>query len=91
MNANSAKKIAPAEKKSGSAAETAVKKATKTKQLPNRVSKAVTFEYVRQLLIELRGIAQAEGEGTLVYLLEMSALEAQECLKVNKFNTELID
>ncbi len=91
MNANSAKKIAPADEKSGSAAESAEDRATKTKQLPDRVSKAVTLEYVRQLLIELRGIAQAQGEGTLVYLLEMSALEAQECLKVHRFNTELID
>ncbi|MEM7464422.1 MAG: hypothetical protein AAF362_17265 [Pseudomonadota bacterium] len=91
MNANSANKIAPTDEKSVSAAETAEGKSTKTKQLPDRVSKAVTLEYVRQLLIELRGIAQAEGEGTLVYLLEMSALEAQECLKVHRFNTELID
>ena len=91
MKANSAKKIAPADEKSDSAAAPAEDKATKTKQLPDRVSKAVTLEYIRQLLIELRGIAQAQGEGTLVYLLEMSALEAQECLKVHRFNTELID
>ena len=91
MNTNSAKKIAPTDGKPDSAAKTAEDKATKPEQLPDRVSKAVTLEYVRQLLIELRGIAQAQGEGTLVYLLEMSALEAQECLKVHRFNTELID
>ncbi|MGI9402697.1 MAG: hypothetical protein ACR2O0_15680 [Rhizobiaceae bacterium] len=91
MNTNSAKKIAPTddrlEKLTGSRKENN----SRNLQLPERVSKAVTLEYIGQLLVELRGIAHTQGEGTLVYLLEMSALEAQECLKVHRFNTELID
>jgi hypothetical protein len=53
-------------------------------------NKAVSLDYIRQLLLELRAIADSQGEGTLVYLLEMSALEAEACLKAHKFNSELI-
>ena len=91
MNANSAKKITPTNDRLEELTDTTKEKFSNARQLPERVSKAVTLEYIGQLLVELRGIAHTQGEGTLVYLLEMSALEAQECLKVHRFNTELID
>lgn len=91
MNTNSAKKITPADGRSDSSVDTGESKHSKSRQMPNLVSKAVTLEYIYQLLIELRGIAHGQSEGTLVYLLEMSALEAQECLKVHRFNTELFE
>lgn len=52
-------------------------------------NKAVSLDYICQLLLELRAIADGQDAGTLVYLLEMSALEAEECLKAHKFNSEL--
>ena len=37
------------------------------------------LDYVRQMLLELRQIADETGEGTLVYMIEMAMMEAEEC------------
>ena len=49
--------------------------------------KIANLEYIRQMLIELRMIAK--NEGTLAYLLEISALEAGECIKTHLHGSEL--
>jgi hypothetical protein len=53
--------------------------------------KAVSLDYIRQLLLELRAIAARQDAGTLDYLLEISVLEAEECLKAHNFKTVLIE
>jgi hypothetical protein len=40
---------------------------------------AERLDYVRQMLLELRQIANETGEGTLVYMIEMAMMEAEEC------------
>lgn len=37
------------------------------------------LDYIRQMLLELRQIADETGEGTLVYMIEMAMMEAEEC------------
>ncbi len=52
--------------------------------------KAARLEYVREMLDELVKIAHSANAPTLVYLLRMSALEAEDCLRVHQWKTEIL-
>ena len=47
------------------------------------------IDYIRQMVLELRAMAAGAEAPTLAYLLEMSALEAAEVLKLHEFRNEL--
>lgn len=49
------------------------------------------LEYVRHMLMELRRIAVDTGEGTLVYMIEMAALEAEECARIRKLGSRMTE
>ena len=51
--------------------------------------KAAKLEFLRMMLRELRQMATQTNEPTLLYLIEMAALEAAEACKVHKYKTEL--
>lgn len=50
---------------------------------------AAKLEYMRQLLMEFRKLADGLGEHTLVYLLEMAVLEIDESTRVHEFRASL--
>lgn len=52
---------------------------------------AEQIEFVRQMLLELRRIAADSSAPTLVYLLEMSVIEASEVLKAQRQHSTAID
>ncbi len=52
--------------------------------------KAARLEYIKQMLDEMVKIADATRSPTLVYLLRMSALEAEDCRRVHQFKTEIM-
>ena len=41
-------------------------------------------EYIAQMLKELRRIAETAGEGTLVYMIDMAAMEAEESVRARR-------
>jgi hypothetical protein len=43
------------------------------------------LDYIRQMIIELRIVSDGLGDGALVYLLEMAALEADAQLQTRGF------
>ena len=49
----------------------------------------VKLEYIGQMALELRQIAEACGEGTLVYMLEMAAMEAEESRRIRNIGSRL--
>lgn len=51
--------------------------------------KAAKLDYMRQMLKELRTMAQEMREGTLVYLLDVAILEIDENADLAKFRQEL--
>lgn len=50
---------------------------------------AAKLNYMREMLIEFRKLADGLGENTLVYLLEVTVLEVDECAKTHKYNSRL--
>ena len=47
--------------------------------------------YLRDMLVEMRGLADRAGQGTLVYLIEMAVLEAEDLVKLNELSDALKD
>lgn len=58
-------------------------------QNPTYDDHAAKLEYMREMLLEFRKLADGLGENTLVYLIEVTVLEVDECAKTHKFKSEL--
>ena len=52
--------------------------------------KAARLEYACQMITEIAGIIAPTNSATLVYLLQMAALEAEECVRAHEFRTEMV-
>ncbi len=53
--------------------------------------KQAKLTYMAELLLELRRLAQGIGEGTLVYLIEMAAIEANDAGRLHRFRQALLN